>query len=138
MKTLSPYLTFDGTCREAMTFYQACLGGALDVRPFDASMPDLPPGAEQRTMHARLESGPVLLMASDTMPGAPPTQGDNFSLTLDCDALDEMERLFAALGEGGTITMPLQDTFWGARFGMLRDRFGISWMFNFEHPRPQP
>ncbi|RZL40580.1 MAG: hypothetical protein EOP35_00385, partial [Rubrivivax sp.] len=67
------FLTFDGTCREAMTFYQACLGGSLDVRPFDASMPDLPPGAEQRTMHARLESGPVVLMASDTMPGTPLT-----------------------------------------------------------------
>ena len=132
MKGIVPYLTFDGTCREAMTFYQQCLGGELSLMPFSAQMPDLPPGSEHRTMHAHLKSGPVVVMGSDTVPGTTLTQGDNVSINIDCESLDEIERLFAALGEGGRVTMPLENTFWNARFGMLRDRFGVNWMFNCE------
>ena len=132
MKDITPYLTFDGTCREAMTFYQHCLGGELSTMPFSEQMPDLPPGSEGRTMHAYLKSGPVVVMASDSMPGTALTLGDNFSININCESLDEIERLFAALGEGGRVTMPLGDTFWNARFGMLRDRFGVNWMLNYE------
>ena len=137
MKAITPYLTFDGSCREAMTFYQQCLGGELSLMPFSAQMPDLPPGSEHRTMHAYLKSGPVVVMGSDTMPGTTLTQGDNFSINIDCESLDEIERLFATLGEGGRVTMPLENTFWNARFGMLRDRFGVNWMFNYELSAPR-
>jgi PhnB protein len=71
-------------------------------------------------------------MGSDTMPGTAVTPGDNFSININCESLDEIERLFAALGEGGRVTIPLENTFWNARFGMLRDRFGVNWMFNYE------
>jgi len=74
------------------------------------------------------------LMASDTMPGMPFQQGNNFSVSVSCESLQEIERLFTAIGVNGKVTMQLQDTFWGARFGMLTDQFGIHWMFNFEHP----
>ncbi len=69
------------------------------------------------------------------MPGMPFRQGNNFSVTVSCESLQEIERLFAALGEKGKVTMPLQDVFWGARFGMLTDQFGINWMFNFDMPK---
>jgi len=71
-----------------------------------------------------------VLMASDIMPGMPFKQGNNFSVMIECENAAEQDRIFAALGEGGTVTMPLQDTFWEARFGMVTDQFGISWMFN--------
>ena len=77
------------------------------------------------------------VMASDTMPGMPFKQGNNFSICINCESPQELERLFSAVGERGKVTMPLQDTFWGARFGMLTDQFGINWMFNFEKPKQQ-
>lgn len=72
-------------------------------------------------------------MASDTMPGMPLQQGNNFAVSIECDSNEEVDRLFAALGENGKANMPVQDMFWGARFGMLTDQFGIQWMFNFQH-----
>ena len=74
-------------------------------------------------------------MASDSMPGTTVKKGDNFSICVGCESPEEIERLFAAVGEKGKVTMPLQDTFWGARFGMLTDQFRINWMFNFEKPK---
>jgi PhnB protein len=71
-------------------------------------------------------------MASDTMPGMPFAQGNNFSVTIDCESVEEIDRCFAALSEKGKVTMPLQKTFWAPRFGMLTDRFGINWMLNLE------
>ena len=65
----------------------------------------------------------------------PVKQGNNYHINIDCESEAEIEKLFDALGEDGKITMPLQDTFWGARFGMLTDRFGVNWMFNFEKPK---
>lgn len=135
MKSIQPYLNFDGNAREAMTFYRECLGGTLDIQTFaDAHIPT-PPGAEQRVMHARLTAGPVVIMASDIMPGSQFVQGTNVHLNIDCDSVEELDRVFAALGQGGTVTMPLADQFWGARFGMLTDRFGVHWMLNCYHKR---
>jgi PhnB protein len=73
-------------------------------------------------------------MASDNMPGMPFTLGNNFSISIDCDTAEEIDKLFNALGENGKVTMPLQKTFWAARFGMLTDQFGINWMFNLNEP----
>ena len=134
MQWINGYLTFDGNCREAMEFYKESLGAELELTPFmDAQgKPVLSADGKERTMHARLTGGGGLLMASDTMPGMPLHVGDNFSLAIQNDSVEEQDKFFAALGEGGKVTMPLQDTFWGARFGMLTDKFGINWMFNLD------
>lgn len=130
---LNPYLTFDGNGREAMTFYQRCLGGELNVMTFgDNPGGGVPPGAEDRVMHATLVSGNLRLMASDSMPGQPVRGGDSIHLSLNLSSREEIDRLFVALGEGGTVTMPLDDQPWGGRFGMLVDRFGMPWMFHFD------
>ncbi len=135
MKEINVYLTFDGNCREAMKFYATCLGGELFMMPFSEAPMELPKEAKDRIMHARLTRGSAVLMASDTMPGMPLQQGNNFSVSVQCESAQEVERLHAALGERGKVTMPPQETFWAVRFGMLTDRFGINWMFNSEKAR---
>ena len=136
MKAIVTYLNFNGNCREAMKFYQRCLGGELSIMPFSEAPGDFPKEAKDRVMHARVtKDRTTLLMASDTMPGSNFVQGTNFSISIDCQSAEETDRLFNAFSENGKITMPLQDAFWGARFGMLRDKFGINWMFNFEKPK---
>jgi PhnB protein len=134
MNAIRPYLTFDGNAREAITFYQQCLGGELFVMTFGDAKMTGPKGTEDRLVHARITKGSAALMASDTMPGMPFTPGNNFSVTIDCESLDEIEKLFSAFSDGGKVTMPLQDTFWNSHFGMLTDRFGINWMFDFPLP----
>ena len=135
MKAITPYLNFDGKTREAMTFYNKILGGDLNIQTFGDVKAPGPPGSEDRVMHATVVSDSVHLMASDTMPGMPFIQGNNVHLNIDCDNIAEIERLFAGFSEGGKVTMPLQDQFWGARFGMLVDKFGMHWMFNCELPK---
>jgi len=135
MKTIHTYLNFDGNAREAMTFYQKCLGADLRIQTFKDAKRDAPRGAEDRVMHAHLQKGSSILMGSDVMPGMPFRQGSNFSVMVECENAAEIERLFKAFSESGKVTMPLADQFWGARFGMITDRFGVSWMFNCELPR---
>jgi PhnB protein len=87
-------------------------------------------------MHARLTKGSTpILMASDSPPHMPYRPGNNFSVSISCESAEEIDRLFTAFQEGGKVTMPLGDMFWGARFGMIEDRFGIRWMFNYELPK---
>ena len=135
MKQIVTYLTFNGNCREAMDFYAKCLGGDLHVMPFSDMPGDVPKEAKERVMHARLDSGPAVLMASDTMPGMGFLQGNNVSVSVQCESLAEVEKIYSAFAASGTTTMPLADTFWGARFGMLTDQFGVHWMFHFEFPK---
>lgn len=133
MKSINTYLIFEGTCRKAMEFYKKCLGGELHVVPF-SEMPggagDIPKEARDWLMHAALTIGPSVLMASDTQPGMPVKQGNNFFVSIQCDSVPETEKLFKALSEKGEVTMPLQETFWAQKFGMLVDQFGIKWMLN--------
>jgi PhnB protein len=135
MKAIMPYLNFDGKTREAMTFYHKILGGDLNIQTFGDVKAPGPPGSEDRVIHAGVRSGSAVLMASDTMPGTPFIQGNNIHINIDCDSVAEIERLFAGFSEGGQVTMPLADQFWGARFGMLTDKFGMHWMFNCELPK---
>ncbi len=139
MKDFITYLNFDGNCREAMEFYKKCFGAELYLLPFSEAPDDLSwvsAEMKDRIMHATLSKGSsTLLMASDTMPVMSFQPGNNFSVMIQCESLQEIERLFAALGEKGKVTMALQDTFWAARFGTLTDQFGISWIFQFEHPK---
>lgn len=134
MKAIQAYLTFNGNCRQAMEFYATALGGELSLFTYGEG-PGAPPaeGAE-RVMHARIVNGLAELMASDMPPGRTANEGDNFSLSVACADRDEQERLFGALGDGGQITMPLQDTFWGSHFGMLVDKFGVRWMLDLPLP----
>jgi PhnB protein len=135
MKPFINYLNFDGNCREAMEFYKKCFGAELYLLPFSEAPGDLPGAKEanDRVMHATLSKGSAtLLMASDTMPGTPFQPGNNFSVMIRCESVQEIEGLFAALGEKGSVTMALQETFWAARFGTLTDQFGISWIIQLE------
>jgi PhnB protein len=129
-------LTFDGTCGEAMKFYQRCLNADLHMMPFSEAPGNVPPEAKDRVMHAAIiKNGVPVVMASDSMPGTAVQQGTNFHICLSPETAEETDRLFKAFSEGGKVTMPLQDTFWGARFGHLTDKFGVNWMFNFEKPK---
>ena len=136
MKQTIIYLNFDGNCREAMEFYKKCFEAELYLLPFSEAPADflwVSAEAKDKVMHATLSKGTsTLLMASDTMPGMSFQPGNNFSVMIQCESLEEIKRLFAALGEKGKVTMALQDTFWAARFGTLTDRFGISWIIQLE------
>ena len=132
MKSIEAYLFFNGNCREAMEFYANCLGADLNVMAYGDSPEPCPEAAKDKVMHAKVTKGSVLLMASDATFDKPVQQGNNFSLTLNCESLEEIQRLFNAIGKDGNIIMPLTDTFWNAHFGMLTDQFGVNWMFNFE------
>jgi PhnB protein len=140
MGPLIIYLNFEGNCRDVMTFYQQCLGGELTLVTF-GDMPEmsaqLPEAVKSRIMHASLKSGDAVLMASDTLPGMPGTltKGTNFSISVQPQSSEEIDRLWAAFSQGGTIQHPLSEAPWGARYGMLTDQFGIQWMFNYETPK---
>jgi Uncharacterized protein conserved in bacteria len=131
VKNLNPYLNLSGRCREALDFYKASLGGeVVTLMTFADAKTATPPGLEHNVMHSEFRSEGVHLMASDGMPGHPTTTGDNISLALGFDDPAEQTRVFDALAQGGEVTLPLHDAFWGDRFGMLIDRFGIHWLFN--------
>jgi PhnB protein len=131
---LNPYLTFNGQCEAAFKFYEQCLGGKIVAMLPHAGTPaeeHVPAEWRNKIMHARLLVGDDVLMGSD----APPDRYEGskgFSVTLGVDNPAEAERVFNALAEKGTVQMPIQETFWAVRFGMLVDRFGIPWMINCE------
>ncbi len=133
MKGFNPYLTFSGNCREALEFYKDSLGGEItSMQTFgDAPMPSSPE-QKDKVMHATFKSGNVFFMASDAMPGQPTHGGSNVTLNIDFGNIADQAKVFEKLSRGGRVHMALQDTFWGARFGMLTDKFGINWMVNCE------
>lgn len=132
IQQLNPYLNFDGTAEKAIALYERALGAKTESLQRFGDVPGQPPSpaTAQRVMHALLRIGPGTLMISDTPPGMPVALGSNVHVCLDFDDPAEMAQRFDALAAGGEIAMPLQDTFWGARFGMLTDAHGIRWMFN--------
>lgn len=125
---IQPYLFFEGRCEEAVAFYRAALGAEVTMLMRYKESPDpCSPGTEEKVMHASLRIADATLLVSDgRCSGKPSFQGFGLSLTVPNDA--EAERLFAALGDGGQIQMPLTKTFFSTRFGMLADRFGVLWM----------
>jgi PhnB protein len=136
MKQLNPYLNFPGTAEEALNFYKSVFGGEIsemnrfDSMPSGEGVPPLPEEYKNKVMHASFKADGIMFMVSDGMPGQPVTSGTAMSMSVGLDDPKETEDLFGKLSEGGKITMPLQDTFWGAKFGMFTDKFGINWMFN--------
>ena len=134
---LNPYLNFPGTCKEAMTNYAKILGGDIVAMMAYADMPVescFPDEWKNKIAHARLVIGNNVLMASDAPADRyKPMQGT--SVTLNVDSPAEAERAFNALADSGTVEMPLEETFWAFKFGMLADRFGTRWMVNCEKPK---
>jgi PhnB protein len=130
---LVPYLYFEGNAEEALNFYTEALGGEIVSmqRYGDAPMPS-GEDQKQKVMHATFSFDGNLVMASDVFEKQPLTIGQNVQLSLDVDSTEKLESVFNKMAEGGTVTMALQDTFWGARFGMLKDKFGVLWMFNHD------
>lgn len=129
---VQPYLFFDGRCEEAVEFYRKALGAQVETLTRFKDSPDpgmCPPGAGDKVMHASIRIGETTVMASDGQcSGRQSFEGFALSLTLPDAA--EAERLFAALGDGGRVQMPLIKTFFSPRFGMVADRFGVSWMIH--------
>lgn len=129
------YLMFNGRCEEAVRFYQQALGAQVEMMMRFDEAPDqpppgmLPPGAEKKIMHSSFRIGDTVVMASDGMSFDGP-RFHGFSLSIAVADETEADRVFDALSEGGKVTMPLGRTFWSPRFGMLEDRFGVSWMVN--------
>lgn len=133
MKQLNPYLAFAGTCREALNFYKDCLGGEiLAMSTFGESPMPTSDETKDRVMHAEFKADGVYFMASDSMPDHPVQNGNSISMSLNFTDAQEQQDAFNKLSAGGQVTMPLQDTFWGATFGMLTDKFGINWMLNYQ------
>ena len=132
---LNPYINFDGDAREAMEFYRDVLGGELVINTFGEYGSDDPAIAD-KTMHAQLETDRgFTLMASDTAPGMEHRPGTNITISLSGEDGDELRGYWDKLGDGGTVTMPLEKQMWGDEFGMLTDRFGIAWLVNIGPPR---
>ena len=130
--TLNPYLAFNGNCREAMTFYKEALDGELNIQTFGDSPMEVPPEQRDKVMHATLTFGDAIIMASDGMPENEVVFGNSVSLSIAALVVEDGERMFNNLAAGGTIVMPWEKTFWGAMFGMCKDKFGIDWMVNVE------
>lgn len=130
--TVHPYLIFAGRCEEALDFYRTALGAQVDFLVRHKENPEplppgiLPPDFENKILHATFRIGDTKLMASDGCGGALNFAGFSLSLAVSTEA--EAERLFAALADGGQVTLPLAKSFWSLRFGMVTDRFGLSWM----------
>jgi len=130
---LITYLHFNGQCEEALNFYKTCFRGTIlqFSRMGDSPMP-VPESHKNKIMHARLKFGDNVIYLSDTLAGNERTVGNNISLSLEINPPTKMDDLFARLSEGGKIIMPLQDTFWNARFGQFVDKFDVHWMMNCE------
>ncbi|HEX8461480.1 MAG TPA: VOC family protein [Segetibacter sp.] len=131
---VTPYIIFSGNCEEALNFYAKGLGGEIkDLNRFEGSPVEGMAEDKQLVMHAIFVAKGVMLMASDSGKNAPAeTDGGRVHLSLNFDNIEDIDQAFNALSEGARVTMPLEDTFWGARFGMLTDKFGINWMFNYD------
>jgi len=137
MEAIVPYLFFDGNAKEAFDFYAKALNGEIVYSGTYGEAPTPCPDADKnKIMHATLKAGELTLMCSDAPEGKrDAAKGAAISLSLNFTDDAEMDKVFNAMAEGGNVTMALQDTFWGARFGMLIDKFGMSWMFNHDKPK---
>lgn len=133
MTQVFPYLFFNGNCRQAMEFYAKHIGGELQIMTYaEAPKGEAPSGLDDRIMHAALKKGDMMIMASDGMADESIQFGNSVVLSLSVDTIEEAERLFRALSENGQVIMPLAESFWAKRFGMLTDAFGMKWMINCE------
>jgi PhnB protein len=143
MAQVNPYLIFNGDCEAAFLLYKSVFGGEFpymgkfgDMPPAEGQ-PELPEEEKNKVMHVTLPIGNTILMGSDTNSLAGEVKmGENVSISINVDSRAEADSIFTGLTDGGVVKMPMTDTFWGAYFGMLVDKFGIHWMINFDE-KPQ-
>jgi PhnB protein len=141
MATLNPYLNFNGNTEEAFNFYKSVFGGDFTMIQRFKDTPEkdrVAANDREKIMHVGLPIGKGNdLMATDALDsmGHHVTPGNNIQLSLETQSKEETEKIFNGLSKGGKITVPLADTFWGAYFGMLTDKFGIQWMVNYTKPK---
>ena len=142
MTKVSVYLTFDGNCEAAFEFYKSVFGtefseiNRFNEIPPQEGQPPIPEELGNRIMHVVLPiNNNMDLLGSDTMPDHTHISGNNFSLSIITDSKEKAENFFNKLSDGAVITMPIADTFWGAYFGMLTDKFGIQWIVNYDYPK---
>lgn len=130
---LTPYIHFQGNAEEAMNFYSEALGGGIIAisRYGDSPMPS-DEDYKDKVIHGRVQFGDNVIMISDTFKENAVNTDGNIQLSIELAQEGEIDDVFKKMSAGGTVTMELQNTFWGARFGMLKDKFGVSWMFNYE------
>ncbi|MCJ8014460.1 VOC family protein [Paenibacillus sp. KQZ6P-2] len=133
---IAPYVVLDGNCAEVVAFYEKVLGANnLGIQRF-GDMPgkghSMPEEAKNRVLHAALEFDGQMLLFSDTFPGNPYQQGDQLNIAIMTKDLERLKSIFHALSDGGQVRMELQETFWSPSFGMVRDRFGITWQLSGE------
>jgi|SRR5581483_8909955 len=138
MTTLNPYISFNGNCREAMLFYQYCLGGELTMQTVEGSAVEdqLPPEMQHRILHSTLLNGAIFIMASDTCCTESFAIGNSMAISVNCSSEQEITTFYNRFAESGQIIDPLQTQFWGGMFGVVLDRFGVRWMFNYNKNEP--
>lgn len=133
--TLSPYLNFNGNAREAMQFYQSVLGGELTMQSFAESGMQTEEKYKDQIIHAHLQNGSIIIMASDMADHGSAVFGTSVNLSLSGSDMAGLTEAFHKLSEGGKVDMPLAKQFWGDTYGMLTDRYGIHWMVNISTPK---
>jgi PhnB protein len=135
MTGVKPYITFTGNCEEAINFYKDKLGGEILYIQRYGDSPMKGMGPDNAIMHCTIKIADSVIMASDNMSKEHPTiVGNNISLTMGSKDPSEAETMFEKMSDGATVIMPMQETYWAERFGMLTDKFGINWMFNCDKP----
>ena len=134
MTQINAYLNFGGDCREAMTFYKNCLGGELMFQTVEGSPIEAqcPAAIKHQVLHSSLTKNGLILMGSDMVGPAGLQKGNNISLSLSCSSEDEINNYFLKLTGGGKIIEDLKLQFWGAMFGVVTDKFGITWMLTYD------
>ena len=134
MAHIHSYLTFNGNCKEAMTFYKNCLGGELELQTIGESplADKMPARMKDSILHATLTNDKLILMGSDMVGNNGLLKGNAVSLMLDCNSEKETQLFYATLSEDGESTHPLEISFWGALFGGLTDKFGNHWLLHFD------
>jgi PhnB protein len=134
MTQINAYINFSGNCHEGMTYYKECLGGELTLQTVGGSPIEAqcPAGMKDDILHATLTKGVLLLMGSDMVGPGGLVNGNNIALSLNCSSEEEINTFFSKLSDGGKIIDQLKMQFWGAMFGVLNDKFGIRWMFNYD------
>jgi PhnB protein len=134
MTHLSPYLNFNGNCREAMTFYKESLGGELSLQTVGESpiAGQCPSAIHNQILHSSLMNGGLMLFGSDMAGQEPWVFGNAIGLMMNCSSEEEINNAFSRISAGGTVKDPLGVKFWGALFGTVIDKFGIRWMFHYD------
>jgi len=139
MTQINSYLTFSGNCREAMNFYKECLGGELTLQTIGESpMSDkMPPQMKESILHSSLTKGALVLMGSDMVSEQGLVKGNAVSLCINCSSGKEIKIFYEKLSSGGNKDHPLENTFWGAVFGDLTDKYGNHWLLNYDKKQQQ-